>query len=156
MKKSPSWEANQFSASQEIPRILWNPKVHYRVDKSPPLDLIISQIMYRKISLGSRHMYSFRNKASFYGEELMALRLTPKPKNHPLSAVRDCLFNIFTTILHTGGRSSIRNLKALWQRPTYHGMILDWYVLIKSDTSLQKLPDWTSTLVSSGNLQSRL
>jgi len=27
MEQSPSWEANRFSASQEIPRILWNPKV---------------------------------------------------------------------------------------------------------------------------------
>ena len=34
--QSPSWEANWFAASQEIPRILWNPKVHYRINKLPP------------------------------------------------------------------------------------------------------------------------
>jgi hypothetical protein len=31
MEQSPSWEANRFSDSQEIPRVLWNPKLHYRV-----------------------------------------------------------------------------------------------------------------------------
>ena len=36
MEQSPSWEVNWFSASQEIPRILWNSKVHYRVYRWPP------------------------------------------------------------------------------------------------------------------------
>ena len=29
------WEANRFSANQEIPRIVWSPKIHYHIYKSP-------------------------------------------------------------------------------------------------------------------------
>jgi len=53
----------------------------------------------------------------FYGEELLAPCPTPKLEDQPLSAVRDCLFNIFVATLHIGGRSRIRNMR------TRHAML---------------------------------
>jgi len=43
MLQSPSWEANWFAASQEIPRISRYPKVHYRTHKRPPPVSILCQ-----------------------------------------------------------------------------------------------------------------
>ena len=43
VEQSP-WEANWFSASQEIPRLLWNSKIHYRTHKCPPTFPVLGQI----------------------------------------------------------------------------------------------------------------
>jgi hypothetical protein len=76
-----------------------------------PLPLLRS---YQNISPDRRLcLWIFRNKIRFNREELLAPRPTTKLEDHPLSAVRDCLFSIFAATLHIGGRSSIRNRHAV-------------------------------------------
>jgi len=43
----------------------------------------------------------------FYREGLLAPHPTPRLEDHPLSAVHDCLFNLFAATLHKGDRSLI-------------------------------------------------
>jgi len=57
----------------------------------------------------------------FYREGLLAPRPTPNLEYHPLSAVHDCLFNLFAATLHKGVRSSIRNLR------TRHAVVTGTY-----------------------------
>jgi hypothetical protein len=89
----------------------------------------------------------FRNIMRFYREELWAPRPTPKLGYHPLSAVRDCLFKIFAATLHTGGRSSICNLRARHAVVTWTH--LPWYhKVLKNRTVLRRwLIGYLTTLV---------
>jgi len=91
------------------------PYPHITLPEHPSCPFFVAEVVPKYQS--PRQVFIFRNKTNFYGEELLAPRPTPKLEDHPLSAVRDCLFNVFAANLHIGGRSSIRNLR------TRHAMV---------------------------------
>ena len=58
MMQSPSWAANWFAASQEIPRISRNPKVHYRTHKCQPPVSILGQP--NPVHISTSHLLEIR------------------------------------------------------------------------------------------------
>jgi hypothetical protein len=55
---------------------------------------------FQRIRPGPNASVTLRNKLLFFGEELLAPRPTLKLEDHPLSASRDCLFNVFAATVH--------------------------------------------------------
>ena len=57
--QSPSWASNWFAASQEIPRISRNPKVHYRTHKRPQPVSILGQP--NPVHISTSHLLEITN-----------------------------------------------------------------------------------------------
>jgi hypothetical protein len=68
---SPSWRAANCAVSQELPSILWNPKVQYRVHKSRPLVPIMSHInlIYSIPSYLSKIHFNIVHPSTFWSSQ---------------------------------------------------------------------------------------
>ena len=79
MERSPSWEANWSAASQEIPHILWNPKVHFRIHKCPPPAPLLSQLQPVQLP----HPSSWRSILILFFYLRLGLPSDPIPSGFP-------------------------------------------------------------------------
>ena len=89
MVQSPSWEANWFAASQEIPRISRNPKVHYRTHKRPPLVSILGQP--NPVHIPTSHLLEIRPNIIHpstprFPQWSLSLRFPQQDPKHPISS----------------------------------------------------------------------
>jgi hypothetical protein len=120
-----------FTAIQEITCLVWNPKVHNRVHKSPQPVPVLNQInpnqnfspYFPKIHfvfccLGRSKVYvqvrgpvkDFAKCCSSYGRDLLAICPNSQLEEHPCWLSRDRIFRIFAATPHLEAVSFIQNL----------------------------------------------
>ena len=160
MRRSPSWEANRFSASQEIPSILRNPKVHYPTHNSPPPIFIQSQINLVHVPLPKHflkvHLNIILPPTSWSPQCALSLRLPHQHPVHPAGTMKKlnllCFFYLkvsliqafryeslskhFTSTGDAGVGSSVSS--SLYNLSCFSGFFASWYIHELTDTDVWK------------------
>jgi len=124
MVQSPSWGASWFAASQEIPRISRNPKVHKRPPSKNYLRIVLSPEE-------SSRMWVFLNRNVLQGG---AVSTSPNHQARgPLLVGCPRLFIQFIrSYPHIGGRSSIHNPR------TRHAVVTGTHYMLQLYTPVNK------------------
>jgi hypothetical protein len=97
MEMGPFRDATRSSDGHEIPRVLWNSKVHCRGLNNPPLVPTLSQINSSQPLLSySRKMVINITFPFMLGLEAVSLRQIFQPNPHPnITANHKCLLQFF-------------------------------------------------------------
>ena len=109
MVQSPSWAANWFAASQEIPHISRNPKVHYRTHKrKPPISILgqpnpvhipTSHLLERSILTLSTHLGLGLSSGLIPSGFPTKTLYTPSPQPYAPHAQPISFFSMMDTLL---------------------------------------------------------
>jgi hypothetical protein len=89
IEQSLCWEANSSSATQEIPRVLWNPKVYHRIHKSPPPAPILSHID----SVHAHNSSSWRPILTLSCHLILGLPCALLPSGYPIETLYESLLS---------------------------------------------------------------
>ena len=160
MVQSPSWEANWFAASQEIPRISRNPKVRYPTHKRPPPVSILGQP--NPVHIPTSHLLEIypniiHPSTPRSPQWSLSLRfpqqdpITPSPHPYAPHAQPISLFSILSLAQywvrstdHLAPRCAISSIPPLTVSLIYAKFKIILYVLneMKSRNNKGKSPEW--------------
>jgi hypothetical protein len=141
MEVEPSWEAASCAAIQELPNILWNLKVHYRVCKSIPLVSAMSQIN----PVHTTHPVSLRSSLISLVHLYLGLPSCLLPSGFTTNIL--CVFYFSSPPTSSRRRVQVRKLVIIW-RMSSSGM---W----RCGARLNRRFGWTYRLLHQGENNQR-